>query len=577
MKQRGWHALLLCGVLWAGPAAGEAPRAEVAVAESPLLLDEFEADPQGWRFVGGEEFPGAKGSLQRDTSVAHGGKGSYRLQADFSGGGAYVGVWRDLAALGVRDVKEIRLWIKSSHVAQFGVRLKDASGQCHQKKALPLAATGEWQEVVLKVQDLVGGEHWDGANDGTWHAPALGLGLNISKDDVVNAAQGTLWLDDLSAVVVPPGKPTLLASSLSQPSCRPAYGVQITYRWDAEPMGRDYTVFVHIRSADGKTMFQDDHEPPVATSQWSGGVEYERTIVVPTDAPVGDYRILAGLYDPKGGARQKIRAGPDVADAGEDAYQVGILKLAGDAPVPPLGPPTLNLEGYRVTFDEDFNDRELSVSAWGPGTRWIAHTPYAGDFGDARFADPVKGFPFTVENGILRIEARKTDQRWESGLLASVDRQGNGFSQQYGYFEMRAKFPKGLGTWPAFWLLGVPKLKDKAVAQIEIDGVEQYGVHPNALHTNVHLWYPDKKHKGDGKAFIVSGMADDFHRYGVRVDADFITFYFDGVELRRVKTPEEAKVPLYLLVNLALGGGWPVDKTPDPSFMYIDYVRAYAK
>jgi len=61
------------------------------------------------------------------------------------------------------------------------------------------------------------------------------------------------------------------------------------------------------------------------------------------------------------------------------------------------------------------------------------------------------------------------------------------------------------------------------------------------------------------------------------VTTDDIIFYFDGVELRRVPTPEEAKVPLYILANLALGGGWPIDNTPDPSHMYIDYIRAYAK
>jgi len=78
--------------------------------------------------------------------------------------------------------------------------------------------------------------------------------------------------------------------------------------------------------------------------------------------------------------------------------------------------------------------------------------------------------------------------------------------------------------------------------------------------------------------FVVSGMADDFDRYGVRVDADFILFYFDGVELRRLRTPEEqAKVRLYLLVDLALGGGGPIDKTPNPSFTHVDYVRAYSK
>ena len=34
---------------------------------------------------------------------------------------------------------------------------------------------------------------------------------------------------------------------------------------------------------------------------------------------------------------------------------------------------------------------------------------------------------------------------------------------------------------------------------------------------------------------------------------------------------------LYLLVDLALGSGWPIDQTPNPSYLYVDYVRAYAK
>ena len=35
--------------------------------------------------------------------------------------------------------------------------------------------------------------------------------------------------------------------------------------------------------------------------------------------------------------------------------------------------------------------------------------------------------------------------------------------------------------------------------------------------------------------------------------------------------------PEYLLVNLALGGGWPIDKTPNPSDMLVKYVKAYSK
>ncbi|MBE0534342.1 MAG: glycoside hydrolase family 16 protein [Phycisphaerae bacterium] len=288
---------------------------------------------------------------------------------------------------------------------------------------------------------------------------------------------------------------------------------------------------------------------------------------------------MVGIYDAKhGGGRQTLKAGPGVTAGKNDptAYKVGVLKVDANAPIPQLPPPTLNLEGWRLTFDEDFSG-PLSVSAWGPGTRWIAHTPYAGDFGDARFADPEEGFPFTITDGILRIEAKKDGGRWRSGLLSSLDKNGDGFAQKYGYFEMRAKLPKGPGTWPAFWLLGAPKLRDKSVTQIEIDVLEQYGRNPHALHTNVHFWYPDGRHSAKEEKHLVTGMTDDFHTYGVMVDEEHITFYYDGRQLRREKTPEEAKVPLYILANLALGAGWPIDQTPNPSYMYIDHIRAYAQ
>ena len=72
-------------------------------------------------------------------------------------------------------------------------------------------------------------------------------------------------------------------------------------------------------------------------------------------------------------------------------------------------------------------------------------------------------------------------------------------------------------------------------------------------------------------------MTEDFHDYGVLVEEDFITFYFDQSEIRKVPTPKESRVPLYLMVDLALGGGWPTDQTPDPSSMQVDHVRVFAR
>jgi hypothetical protein len=52
----------------------------------------------------------------------------------------------------------------------------------------------------------------------------------------------------------------------------------------------------------------------------------------------------------------------------------------------------LDISSYRETFSETFRG-PLDVTPWGP-SKWIAHTPWNGDFGDARFADPTSAFHF---------------------------------------------------------------------------------------------------------------------------------------------------------------------------------------
>jgi beta-glucanase (GH16 family) len=146
---------------------------------------------------------------------------------------------------------------------------------------------------------------------------------------------------------------------------------------------------------------------------------------------------------------------------------------------------------------------------------------------------------------------------------------------------MRAKLPKGPGTWPAFWIHSLERVThaaDKSRTFIEIDILEQYGHWPSKHCTAIHQWRRDNQPSiHEGGKHLVSGMDEDFHTYGCMVTEEFITFYFDGVQLRRDKTPECGKVPLYVMVDLALGPGWPLDQTPDPSYMYVDYVRVYAK
>ena len=245
-------------------------------------------------------------------------------------------------------------------------------------------------------------------------------------------------------------------------------------------------------------------------------------------------------------------------------------------------PPNASVDGdtidpakFRMTFDENF--KTLDVSAWGPGTRWIAHTPWSGDFGDAKFDDPGPGGPFSITSNGLEITARQDAQGgWYSGLLSSMDSIGpaqTGFAQRYGYFEMCAKFPDGPGVWPAFWLIGT----DRRYGTAEFDVVEFYGAFNNKFHTTIHFWGDNHNSYGMGQVVTVPpGMLSrQYNTYGVLILPTVIKAYFNRQEIWSMPTPPEFRTPMYILVDLALGGGWPINHLKSPQVMDIQYIRAY--
>lgn len=136
-------------------------------AEPVSLLDQG-APGLGWVFDNGQEFAGATGQLTVMDGEPKKGESVLRLAGNFSEGGSYVQMLRDLS---VGEVSKIVLKVRPENSATLVVRLIDDTGQCHQK---PFPVTpGEWQEVEIDPLTIAGGEHWGGAEDGAWHgAPA---------------------------------------------------------------------------------------------------------------------------------------------------------------------------------------------------------------------------------------------------------------------------------------------------------------------------------------------------------------------------------------------------------------------
>jgi len=156
--------LLISDIVYEGAAEG------AATVEKTIPLDEMlRAGELDWEFNLGQEFRGAKGGLEVVPDQPTAGQFAMRLHADFTDGGAYVGVRRKFDRLDVEAMNVIRFKMRSSTATSFALRLVDATGQCHQRKNLPFQADGKWHEVVIVPTEIAGGEHWGGANDGKWH------------------------------------------------------------------------------------------------------------------------------------------------------------------------------------------------------------------------------------------------------------------------------------------------------------------------------------------------------------------------------------------------------------------------
>ena len=209
--------------------------------------------------------------------------------------------------------------------------------------------------------------------------------------------------------------------------------------------------------------------------------------------------------------------------------------------------------------------------------------------------------PFKRVGSYLRIRA---DQKTEStGLIASVHSDGHGITARLPcYFECRFIAPDAPGTWPAFWLLTDNMLKPSVKPCDELDILEGYGGNgphePNAGDTFMitpHDWaYPSKlaritnamlhrdfpyPHPCHMKAFgIPSTWYETFHTYGCKITPRQTIYYVDNIEVGHHPTlPICKKLPLFFLINLATGGGWPVNLSRYNGLadMYVAWIRVY--
>ena len=191
-----------------------------------------------------------------------------------------------------------------------------------------------------------------------------------------------------------------------------------------------------------------------------------------------------------------------------------------------------------------------------------------------------------VADGVLNIIANqeiKVGKNFTSARLVSK----NKGDFLYGRFEARAKMPKGLGTWPAIWMLPTFWKYGDWPASGEIDIMEHVGFAQDTIHISVHTQAYNHM-AGTQKTAVrfIPNVSSQFHTYRIDWTPDYIEGYVDNgllfTMVRENKTFAEWPFDQHFhwLLNIAVGGNWGgkmgVDEKAFPATMQVDYVRVYA-
>jgi beta-glucanase (GH16 family) len=209
-----------------------------------------------------------------------------------------------------------------------------------------------------------------------------------------------------------------------------------------------------------------------------------------------------------------------------------------------------------------------------------------------------------VENGNLIIQAQSESYKGAEYTSGRIDTRGKE-DFTYGKFEITAKIPRGVGTWPAIWMMPTDEIyKNKPVPSGsnlyyrdgEIDIVEAIGSYPNVVYGISHALryptvtpYPGK----DYNTITIPDMSEAYHTYGLAWTPDFIEMSVDGKPFYHIdKQPSydysqwPYDQPYHLILNLALGGSWAgrqkaqfppdgIDKSVLPTQMQVSSINYF--
>ncbi len=548
-----------------------------AQAVSPLEGFESQIDVKPW--IVGQ--PNESVSAAITTDQAAEGRQSLRLDYKFTGGGQYLGV--PVPVKIEAPIRLLKFQMRGDNSGSgFGVYITDASGEVF-KYRVPGAGKidfDNWKQLEL---DLTRGrEVWGGDKNGKINYPITHVTFEIGTPG--KAVEGRVYFDametDSEGAVDEAFEGKVAVEA-------PAYRSSIR---GSTPIALLAPGFKTVTAKSWKPDGRFGSSATVATVQLDA--QGKGTFAFPADEfPNGP--ITVTLTGERPGVKENCYL--QLYNEGGVVWNQGAPKDA-----PPAA------KGLELLFADDF-DGPLSIGDDPKQHRYYDHKPPRGetDFSSVPFVSHGKpNTPFAQVGTYLRIRA--SEKQKSAGIISSLHSEGEGFKVSVpAYFECRFIGPNAIGSWPAFWLMtdhmSGGQHRNRHTPCDELDIIEAYGGEgpkaPNAYDKYMispHCWNQGdagKKVQQDAAKHLVrptemrkygipSTWFEAPHTYGCLVTETETIYYCDDIEVGRHPTlPLCKEKPLFFMINLATGGGWPVDlsRYDGEIDMYVDYVRVYGK
>lgn len=269
------------------------------------------------------------------------------------------------------------------------------------------------------------------------------------------------------------------------------------------------------------------------------------------------------------------------------------MPIIPSGPVPGwVDPSTIMCEGsgysydyeslvYDLVWSDEFEGDSLDTSKWTYKTNSGNYNNELQYYTDRNV---------TVSDGIMSINAFLESDSGYDYTSARIRTQGKG-DWTYGIFEIKAKLPKGVGTWPAIWMKPSIDRYGGWPNSGEIDIMEHVGFDLNEINGGSHSesfnWTLGTQKKDVTNLY--QDVTDVFHIYKLEWLPDKLIYYVDDVAFYTFDVNSYSACfttkewpfndDFYIILNLAIGGSWGgqqgVDDSIFPVSIDFDYVRVY--